>query len=192
MPLRPTYLDPQYRRPPYSSPGVGGPSVLEQIAQWHYEAMGEIAVDNGCNQTLLVSREGDLEQTGDPIRDLTTICSITEYTEPGPSSVTHFRWRQGFGARIYVIAAEGDEASPVDAEDVRIARVIADIHLRLVSFEVLNPTQTDAGPRYANALAYDIEPLAWEIGRDPKFQATVISVPVLVSFEVLKSDPSGQ
>lgn len=192
MPIRPTYLDPQYRRPPYSSPGVGGPSILEQIAEWHYEAMSEITVANGCNQTLRVSREGDLEQTGDPIRDLTAIVSITEQTEPGPTSVDHFRWRQGFGARVYIIAAEGDEESPADAEDVRIARVIADLQLRLVAFELLNPSQTDAGPRYANGLAYDIEPLAWEIGRDPKFQATVVSVPILVSFEVLKSDPSGQ
>lgn len=187
MPINTPYSDPVYRDPLYSSPVVGGVPIVEQLAQWHRDAVESITVDNGAFQTLIVSREGQIESEGNRIRDLTTICSMSEVTEYDTPSVECYRWRQGFDARVYLT---NSVKTGLD-EDTRIAQVIADIH-RLIAAELLAPSQTDQGARYCNGLAYDIVPLAWSIGKDPKFSSTCVIVPMLISFEVSKLDPCSQ
>lgn len=186
MPYIP-YADPLYRRPPYSSPGWEELPILERIAAWHASAIATITVDNGYSQTLIVTREGQIDVSGERVRDLTAICSMSPETGFDTPSVECYRWRQGFEVRVYVINSAKTELP----EDARIALIIADIH-RLIAAELQDPALTDAGPRYCGGLAYDLVPLPWLIARDQKFSATCVVVPMLISFEVSKLDPTAQ
>lgn len=185
----PQYAIPEYAVPPYAVPAAASTTpILERIAQWHAAAIASITTANGYSQTLSVTRSGQLALDAGHVKDLDAICSLGELCseDTGEEDEGHFCWRQSFDAMVYFLGAGGGSAG----EDPRIASVIADIH-KLLASEFQNADYSRHNC-YCGGLAYGIAPMPWEIGWDVTRQAVYVVVPLLISFEVLHTDPCSQ
>lgn len=184
----PQYAVPEYAVPPYATPTIATTPILERIAQWHAAAIESITVADGYSQTLSVTRAGQLALDAGHVRDLAAICSLGDVCseDAGEEDEGHYCWRQSFDTMVYFLGAGGGD----DGEDPRIANVIADIH-KLLAWELQNADYSRRN-RYCGGLAYGIAPMAWEIGWDVTRQAVYVVVPLLISFEVLNTDPCSQ
>ncbi|MEN6335556.1 MAG: hypothetical protein ABFE01_15000 [Phycisphaerales bacterium] len=162
--------------------------ILEQIAQWHYAMIASITEANGYAQTLGATRPEELQLAGDATTDLTAVCAIgnSAMEDVANEDAEHFCWQVQFDC-VVTILGKGTTSTVVDT---RITQIIADIHRR-IGTELLTADMSKHAP-YCGGLAYDIRPLPWEIVVDTATQATLVSIPVRISFEVSKTNPYSQ
>lgn len=158
--------------------------IVEQIALWLVDALTDITIGNGYQQTLTVSRPGELFDDSDTLADLSTIVAIEDPESVGPRTTAGRRWRQPFTIATFLLGAAGTALST----DTRINRVRSDIE------KVLGTEQaTAAGPgSICNSLADDIQINAPQILTDPETQAVLLISNVSILYGVSAASPYTQ
>jgi hypothetical protein len=161
--------------------------IVEQIAQWLAEALGQITVENGYRQTLKVSRPEDVFVAGESIGDLTAIVvqgpAKADKAPTIDAAGPMLFWLQVFEIDIYFLAAQGASV------DTRINRAVADVYKRIGVETAQN--RANKG-RCCNGLAYRIDLLAPQIAGEPEIKATVAKVPVAIAYNFHARDPYSQ
>ena len=102
--------------------------IVEQIAQWVVNAVGEVTTANGYWYDLTVYRPDDEGLDEHEIGDLDTIVVLDDPEAAEPISTPTWRyWVQPFGVLVYFAGRGGTAIST----DKRINRVRSDIEKRI-------------------------------------------------------------
>jgi len=158
--------------------------IVERIAEWLLAALQEITTAGGYHYGLKVSRNEVLYGMDETVGDLTVFIEDDEAVEAKKPTLTHRFKLQPFMVSTYLIAS----AEPAVPVDQRKNRIIADIEKRLGLEIAANP-----GPdRMCGGLAYWIEVGNAQIWIDRVRQATVVALPVSISYKVLITNPYAQ
>jgi hypothetical protein len=160
--------------------------IIEQIAQWVALALGEVTVENGYQQTLLVSRPESHFMEEREVRDLTAIVVQGEQSldQPGRHGMEDAFWLQIFEVYVFLFGAAGTGL----AMDQRANRVAADVQNRF-GMELVPATMRANNGQVANGLGYRIDLLPVSIAVHEQSNATLVMVPVGVAFETLVTNP---
>lgn len=159
--------------------------IVEQIAVWLKDALGDITRAKGYQQDLTVYRPEDTWLDSKYIKDGSAIVVQAGAEPDGEGTMEELFWVQTFEITVCFTAVPDDALSL----DTRINRAAADIHKRLGLEQADIVTNNGT---LCNGLAYRFDYSGIEIDVHEDLDATLLTFSLGIAYAVSRLDPYTQ